>query len=85
MENKLRVLLKDEVYIIPITDERRGMKLFPVVEKASLIALISDLEWKGLYRLENPVLIPSYPRNVMGKFQRAKLVEVVESIVFSAD
>jgi O-succinylbenzoic acid--CoA ligase len=85
LENSLTEVLRHEVYLIALSDERRGMKLFPVVDRASLIHTIRDLGWSGLHHLEEPVIVPDFPRNAMGKLQRVKLAEAVESIVFSAD
>ncbi len=85
LESSLTEILQHEVYLIPLSDDRRGMKLFPVVGQPSHIDSIRDLGWRGLHRLEDPVVIPILPRNAMGKLQRVKLAEAVESIVFSDD
>jgi len=85
LERSLSEILQYEIYLIFLSDERRGVKLFPVVDEVSLIDSIRDLGWSGLHRLEDPVVVPNFPRNAMGKLQRSKLAEVVESIVFSAD
>jgi o-succinylbenzoate---CoA ligase len=85
LELRLTEFLKQEAFIIPVTDERRGMKLFPVVERECLADKIKLLNWSGLQRLEDPLVIKKIPRNEMGKLQRFKLVELVESIVISAD
>jgi hypothetical protein len=84
LEKSLTEVLQYEVYLIPLSDERRGMKLFPVVDQASMIDPIRNLGWSGLHHLEDPVMVPNFPRNAMGKLQRVKLAEAVESIVFSA-
>jgi len=84
LEKSLTEVLQYEVYLIPLSDERRGMKLFPVVDQASMIDPIRNLAWSGLHHLEEPVMVPNFPRNAMGKLQRVKLAEAVESIVFSA-
>ncbi len=85
LEIDLTEILQQEVYIVPLADERRGMRLFPVVEDVSLVDQIRDLNWTGIHRLEEPVVIQHLPRNEMGKLQRLKLEELVESIVISAD
>jgi O-succinylbenzoic acid--CoA ligase len=85
LENRLTEILQHEVYLIPLSDGRRGMKLFPVVGQASMIDSIRNLGWSGLHRLEEPLVVADFPRNTMGKLQRVKLAEAVESIVFSAD
>lgn len=84
LESRLNDLTQYEVHIIPICDDRRGAKLYPVVVDGENIATISDLNWSGLERLETPVLVSDFPRNEMGKLQRVKLARMVESIVFSA-
>lgn len=85
LERILTEILQHEIYLISLPDDRRGMKLYPVINQASLIDSIRDLGWSGLHRLEEPVVVTDFPRNAMGKLQRVKLAEVVESIVFSAD
>ena len=85
LENRLSGQLKIEAYLISLPDERRGARLFPVVDHAENAGLITRLSWSGLERLEKPVIITEFPRNEMGKLQRTKLAEAVESIVFSAE
>lgn len=85
LENRLIKTLGHDVFIVPLPDSRRGMKLYPVVDQANLINAIHNLGWSGLDHLEEAVVVAHYPRNEMGKLQRTKLVEIVESVVFSSD
>lgn len=85
LERRLREEVKDEIYLVVLPDERRGVKLFPVVMNVSAVDCVRDLEWGGLHRLEDTVVVSEFPYNVMGKLSRSKLVEVVESVVFSSD
>jgi O-succinylbenzoic acid--CoA ligase len=85
LENNLAEMIHQEVYLIPLSDGRRGVRLYPVVDQISTIDLIRNLRWSGLHRLEEPVVVSNFPRTSMGKLQRVKLAEAVESIVFSDD
>jgi O-succinylbenzoic acid--CoA ligase len=85
LESRLQEILQHEIYLIPVADNRRGMNLYPVVDNRALIEKIRDIHWSGPHRLEEPVVVSDFPRNEMGKLQRVKLAEAVESIVFSAD
>ncbi|MGJ8656410.1 MAG: AMP-binding protein [Akkermansiaceae bacterium] len=85
LEIRLKEVIGGEVYVVGLADERRGVRLFPVVVDGLLVDRIRDLGWGGLERLEGAVVVGEFPRNEMGKLSRSKLVEVVESIVFSAD
>ncbi len=84
LESRLSLLIRDEVYLVPLLDDRRGVKLYPVVDKMENSDLIRDLSWSGLEQLEESIVVSHFPRNEMGKLRRSKLTEVVESIVFSA-
>ena len=77
--------LGGEVYLIPLDDERRGVRLVPVVVNDLLVREIDDIGWSGLSELEGAVVISEFPRNDMGKLMRQKLVEMLESIVFPSD
>ncbi len=85
LEQMLAEHIDHEVYIIPLEDERRGMKLYPVTDQAAMLDEIRDVAWRGLHRLEEPVLVRVYPKNEMGKLQRFKLREIVETLVISVN
>ncbi len=85
LEAELAVVVGGVVYVVPLADERRGVRLYPVVSDARMAGEVGGLCWGGLRRLEDAVVVDVFPVNEMGKLQRGKLMEVVESIVFSAE
>jgi len=85
LEGKLAESINEEVYLIAVNDERRGAKLVPVATSQRVASMVDQVAWGGLEKLERSVVIQELPFNEMGKLQRRKLVEKVESIVFPAD
>ena len=85
LENQLASYVNSDVYLIVINDGRRGAKLFPVTTERETAKMIDNADWRGLEKLEKALVINELPFNEMGKLQRSKLTEEVESIVFLAD
>ena len=84
LESRLMELLGAEVYLAALNDERRGSKLVPVVYTIRLASKIDEVGWRGIESLEKAVVVGEFPKNEMGKLNRVKLIEQVESIVFPA-
>ncbi len=85
LEDRLKSVLGTEAFIITIEDERRGVRLVPVVDDMNLVELVSSLALSGVERLAEPIVVEVFPRNEMGKLERSKLRQLVESIVFPVE
>ncbi len=68
-------LLEQGIYVVPREDARRGKKLIPFVEDATLESRCLNWNQKapGFMRLESVSVVPSLPRNGLGKVERKKL------------
>jgi len=84
LESRLVEFLGVEVYLAVFNDERRGSKLVPVANTMRLASKIDEVGWRGIESLEKAVVVSDFPKNEMGKLNRFKLIEQVESIVFPA-
>ena len=83
LEVEISKKLESPLYIIDIPDERRGVKLVPLMQRADYSeTMIPVLTQGGLSKFEPVVLCEVFARNEMGKIDRAKLRE---SVVFSPD
>lgn len=84
LEEKLKHAVGAEAVIITIKNERRGVRLVPVLTDENSAKIVRSLPWSGLKRLADPIIVDAFPRNEMGKLERSKLEQMVESIVFPA-
>ena len=85
LEGKLAAYVEEEVYLVVVHDGRRGAKLVPVTMSQRVASIVDEVDWNGLEKLEKALIVHEFPFNEMGKLQRSKLAEKVESIVFPAD
>lgn len=72
LEERLQLQVGCDCIIIPVPDERRGVRLVPVIEHDARVEILG---WEGILALEEMRYVSEFPRSTLGKIQRAKLKE----------
>lgn len=74
VEQRLKAQLGRDCVIFPVPDERRGVKLVPVIEAPQPLPITG---FSGLESLEPAVFLEEFPRSALGKVRRASLKEII--------
>lgn len=79
IEQRLKAQLGRDCVIFPVTDERRGVKLVPVIESPKPLPITG---FSGLESLEPAVFVDAFPRSALGKVTRGSLKEMLLGMGF---
>ena len=71
-----------QTFIVPLPDQRRGHRLYPVIEGSSTEPILAQLaDWNNslppFSRCEPPLFFPAWPRTPLGKLDRQALASQV--------
>ena len=72
IEQRLRIQIGCDCVILTQPDERRGVKLIPVIESTKEI---TPLGFSGLESLDSAISLEKFPRSALGKVKRGELKE----------